>query len=455
VKGWLPTLALGCLLAGCSAVPQSGPVTAGAAADPARNGDVLMQAHSERFVVVTVANPLERVPSRAGTSLSNYGGPPRYTQGARAANTLAAIAQDHRLRETAAWPIPALGVHCVVFEIADGDQREHVIARLSQDARVQLAQPLQDFSVHDNNAPASAEVAYNDPYLPLQQGFAAMKAARAHRLSTGKGVHIAVIDTGAQTEHPDLRGRIRATDNLVDADRTAFELDRHGTEVVGIIAATGNNGQGIVGIAPDVHISLYKACWYPPAPAAAHARCNSFTLAKALVAVMATDARIVNLSLGGPGDALLAELLAQLIKQDRIVIAAQPPQGQRSGFPANVPGVITVGVADSPAAGADGALRAPGRDVLTLAPQGRYDFASGSSMAAAHVSGLVALLLQAAAPGLDRQTLDALLGHSSTLPDAGVALDALTLRNRQLAGREDAKAAARRPAPNAQLLLLP
>lgn len=424
MRRWLPALALGCLLVGCSTVPQ--------ADDLAQSGEVRMQAHSERFVVVAVANPLERVPSRAGTSLSNYGGPPRYTQGARAAETLADIAHDHGLRETAAWPIPALGVHCVVFEIAEGAERAQVIARLSQDARVHLAQPLQDFSVH-NDAPASAEIAYNDPYLPLQQGFAAMKTARAHRLSTGQGAHIAVIDTGAQTGHPDLRGRIRATDNLVDADRTAFELDRHGTEVVGIIAATGNNGQGIVGIAPDVRISLYKACWYPPTPAAAPARCNSFTLAKALVAVMATDARIVNLSLGGPGDPLLAQLLAQLIKQDRIVIAAQPPQGQRSGFPANVPGVITVGVADS-ATGADAALRAPGRDVLTLAPQGRYDFASGSSMAAAHVSGLVALL-QAAAPGLDRQTLDALLRHSAALPDAGVALDTLTLRTRQLAKR--------------------
>lgn len=434
MKVRLPTLASICLLVGCSALLQVDPLTAAsAAADSARSGEARMQANSERFVVVAVANPLERVPSRAGTSLSSYGGPPRYTQGSRAAQTLAAIAQDYRLRETAAWPIPTLGVHCVVFEIAEGAHREQVVARLSRDKRVHLAQPLQEFSVQ-GSAEVGASVAYNDPYLPLQQGFASMKTARAHRLSTGKGTHIAVIDTGAQTEHPDLRGRIRAVDNLVDADRAAFELDRHGTEVVGIIAAAGNNGQGIVGVAPDARISLYKACWYPQAPAAASARCNSFTLAKALVAVMATDARIVNLSLGGPGDALLAELLTQLIKQDRIVIAAQPPQGRRSGFPANVPGVITVGVADSLPTDPDGPLRAPGRDVLTLAPQGRYDFANGSSMAAAHISGLVALL-QAAAPDLDRPALESLLRRSAVLPDASLALDTLTLRTRQLAER--------------------
>ena len=265
MKSWL--LAMCCWLAGCSSLPLAEPPAAAAAAELARSGEARMQAHSERFVVVAVANPLERVPSRGGTSLSSYGGPPRYTQGSRAARTLAAIAHDYSLRETAAWPIPTLGVHCVVFEIAANAEREQIVARLSRDERVRLAQPLQDFSVHAT-AQAAGELVYDDPYLPLQYGFAAMKTARAHRLSTGKSAHIAVIDTGAQTEHPDLRGRIQAVDNLVDADRAAFESDRHGTEVVGIIAAAGNNGRGIVGIAPDARISLYKACWYPPAPAA-------------------------------------------------------------------------------------------------------------------------------------------------------------------------------------------
>lgn len=430
----LPVLALTLLLVGCSALPRSEPATAQAAPQPARSSEAGMQASSERYVVVTVANPLERVPSRAGTSLSSYGGPPRYTQGSQAAQTLAAIARDHQLREAAAWPIPSLGVHCVVFQIADGAERDLVVAQLRRDERVRLAQPLQDFSML-SNAAADAEISYNDPYLPLQKGFASMNTARAHRLSTGRGAHIAVIDTGAQTGHPDLRGRIQTAENLVDADRATFEQDRHGTEVVGIIAATGNNGQGIVGIAPDARISLYKACWYPATPAAvASARCNSFTLAKALAAVMATDARILNLSLGGPDDPLLAALLTQLIKQDRIVIAAEPPQGGRSGFPANVPGVITVGMADASPIGPGHSLRVPGRDVLTLAPRSRYDFSSGSSMAAAHVSGLAALL-QAAAPGVDRHAVETILGRGGVLPDALLALDALTPKARRLAER--------------------
>jgi len=433
LKAWLLTLALSGLLAGCGSTPQVD-FTAGVnPSELARSDEARMQANSERFVVVTVANPLKPVPNRAGTSLPGYGGRARYTQGDQAAQTLQAIAQDYRLKEAAAWPIPALGVHCVVFEIPLEAERDQLVAQLSRDARVQLAQALQEFSMHATPA-AGAEVLYNDPYLTMQSGFAAMKTAQAHRWSTGKGAHIAVIDTGAQTEHPELRGRIHSTENLVDADRLRFEQDRHGTEVLGIIAAAGNNRQGIVGIAPDARISLYKACWYLPAPAAALARCNTFTLAKALAAVMGSDARILNLSLGGPNDPLLAELLAKLLKQERIVVAAQPAASMRNGFPANVPGVITVGVADSPTVKAEATLQAPGRDVLTLAPGGRYDFASGSSMAAAHISGLIALL-QAIAPGMDRQAIEKILGHGTAMPDAALALEATLPGTRRVAER--------------------
>src|SRR3546814_5028691 len=62
---------------------------------------------------------------------------------------------------------------------------------------------------------------------------------------------------------------------------------------------------------------LYKACWYPAGKGTA--RCNTFTLAKALAALIDTNARIINLSLGGPADPLLGQLLDALLQQDRIV----------------------------------------------------------------------------------------------------------------------------------------
>lgn len=387
---------LAALLAGCAVAP---PISAG-------DAEADMLARSDRFVVVAVANPLQRVPGRAGTSLSSYGAMPRYTQGEQAARALQDVARRHGLREAAGWPIPMLGVQCVVFEIPPGATREAVLAALAQDSQVQLAQPLQEFVPLGSEEPG---VRYDDPYLPLQQGFQSLGIAQAHRQSTGRGVHVAIIDTGAQLDHPDLRREAVRLENLVDSRPASSLPERHGTEVLGLIAATGNNGRGIVGVAPDARISLYRACWY--GPTGSGARCNSFTLAKALVAVLTSDARVINLSLGGPDDPLLTQLLQQLLRQGRTVIAAMPAGGQRRGFPTSVPGVITVAAAEpgaAPAVSQALAVQAPGRDVLTLQPGGGYDFSSGSSMAAAQVSGVVALLL-AAQPDLDGAAIERLL----------------------------------------------
>jgi subtilisin family serine protease len=268
--------------------------------------------------------------------------------------------------------------------------------------------------------------------VALQRGFVETHAAQAHHTSVGKDVRIAVIDTGANTQHPDLQGRIDASSNLVDKNETAFLQDRHGTEVLGIIGAAGNNGQGIVGMAPGSRLSLYKACWYPPAGTGA--RCNSFTLAKALAGVLQSDARIINMSLGGPADELLNQLLGQLLKQGRLVVTALPANQQLSGFPSGVAGVVVVGMGGMLSPPAD-ALFAPGRDILTLAPGGRYDFATGSSMAAAHVSGTAALLWSQA-PQLERADILEILARSGTPQiDAERALRNLRARTPQAVGR--------------------
>ena len=412
------------------------PATAWAQAPEAGDAEAAMRADSARYIVLAVANPVQRVPGRAGSSLPAYSPPLRYVVGAQAAGVLAALQSEHGLQPAAAWPIPSLGLHCVVYSLPPQASREAMLRTLAADPRVRLVQPLQDFELHASAAPPMATAvaaapdpaapAYNDPYLPLQRAFAETGAARAHLSSTGRDVAVAVIDTGADLAHPDLLGRVAVHRDLVmaaperDGARPAaprdgaarppaFGADRHGTEVAGIIAAVANNGQGIVGIAPGARLALYKACWYaaPGGAGPAAARCNSFTLAKALAAVLDSDARIVNLSLGGPTDPLLEALLGQLLRQRRIVITALPPSGRVEGFPAGTPGVIVVG-----AAGADplppGVLAAPGLDVLTLAPGGRYDFATGSSMAAAHASGIAALLL-ALQPQLEAPALRALL----------------------------------------------
>jgi len=374
---------------------------------------------SGRDIVLAVDNPLDPPSIHAGSSLLGYTVSRNYGAGRRANDLLTTLQQQYGWRQVVGWPIDSLGLYCIVLAPPRGVSREALLQALAKDRRVQLAQPLQDYAVYASHDEPPRH--YNDPYVDLQRGFVGTEAALAHDASDGKGVHVAVVDTGADLDHPELRGHIDVARNLVDDNDKAFRGDRHGTEVAGIIAAAANNGRGIVGIAPGATLSVYKACWYPPSKADG-ARCNSFTLAKALAAVADTDARIINLSLGGPADPLLRRLLEKLLARGDIAIAALPPGGNTRGFPDDVPGVIVVRTtANSPAP--PGVLSAPGIDILSTEPGGGYDFSSGSSMATAHVSGIAALLLSIS-PGLDAATMrDILLESSRSGPD-GMQVDA-------------------------------
>lgn len=412
----IPLLLAAAMLGACAHAPRSGddaPPAGVAAID------------SRRDVVLAVANPILPPGPHAGSNVLGYGSSGHYRNGQRAMATLAELKQRHGLREIAGWPIKALGLYCVVLRPAAGIDRDALLESLARDERVRIAEPLHEYVLY---ARPSAGVRYNDPYVDLQRGFADIDAALAQRVSQGKGVEVALVDTGVDIAHPDLAGRIRAQYDMLDDSVAASGGDRHGTEVAGIIAAVGDNRLGIVGVAPKATLSVYRACWH--APGARTARCNTFTLAKALAALIDADARIVNLSLGGPADPLLESLLGVLLRQDRIVVAAMPPDGRIDGFPAATPGVIVARSAQARAVRA-GVMDAPGQDILTTQPDGRYDFASGSSLAAAHVSGITALLLSLS-PDLGAPAVRRILERSSMAPggnhlvNAAAAVNALS-----------------------------
>ena len=134
----------------------------------------------------------------------------------------------------------------------------------------------------------------------------------------------------------------------------------------------------------------------------------------------ATDsgAQIINLSLGGPRDALLEALAREAQRRGALIVGALPSDGSEAGFPAALPGVIAVAASGAERA-PRGAISAPGERVLTLVPGGTYDFASGSSLAAAQVSGVLALM-RAIDPALDSERARQLLVGTST----GASVDA-------------------------------
>lgn len=294
------------------------------------------------------------------------------------ARTTLELEQNFGLRTIYAWTMASLGEQCVVFEVPRGRTPQELARRLSADPRISGAQPVETFHTEAT-----------DPYAHLQRSSQALRLDQAHRWSTGKGVRVAVVDTGVDFDHPDLRGRVVKARNFVDRGEGSFTTDIHGTAVAGLIAASADNDVGIVGVAPGAEIYALKACWQQP-PAARQAVCDSYTLAKAVDFAITQGAQVLNFSLGGPPDPLLGKLIGNAISRGIVVVAADGGAAARA-FPASLRGVIGI-------VGSDGArgpgLAAPSVDILTTTPHGSYDFFSGSSLAAAQVSGIAALLLE-------------------------------------------------------------
>jgi hypothetical protein len=407
MKRWAPVL-LALIASACSNTPVR--IESRALADQYSRS-------SEHFIIAAVDNDPTVFVARAGSTPRGYDSVAIYGPSLAARQTMRALENDYGLREVSAWPIDPLHMHCAALEVPEGMDRSTVLTALAHDRRIKLAEPLQNF--------ATRSEPYNDPYFGLQRGFRQMDVADAHPWSRGDGVRVAIIDTGADTDHPDLRGKIAAAANFVDSDDRQFRHDRHGTEMAGVIAAVANNGEGIVGIAPGARLLLFKACWQAQLDADA-ARCNSFTLARALVAAFDAHAQIVNLSLAGPADPLLTGLIREGLRRGMLFVGAAPadPSPGNEGL-LHQPGVIEVastGNQSSP----DGALFAPGREILTLLPGGRYDFASGDSIATAQVSGVLALLLakNAGLPAADAYRLLRETSSHATGVDGGMLVDA-------------------------------
>ncbi len=409
---------LAALLALCAAACSSGPPLRSGATLPAAARD-----SPQRYIVVTVRNPVSM--SRAASTPRGYDGAGAYTVGGVARSLSRALAKDYGLKESASWPIALLSVHCLVYQLPADTDQSRSLAALRRDARVESAQPLLVFK--------TAGERYNDPYASLQHNVQEMGVAEAQTFSRGAGVRVAVIDTGVQVDHPDLPTHV-VTRNFVDNDPRAFSADAHGTAIAGVIAAVPDNGIGIVGIAPAVSLLAYKACWQLTA-AGVQAACNSFTLAQALAAAIEARADVINLSLAGPSDPLLSRLIRRALDSGIIVVGAVSSDGVRNAFPTGIAGVIAADAIENGHRGTD-VILAPGRSVMSLAPQGHYDFYSGSSLATAEVTSVVALLRSQRAH-LSGQQAAAVLsaaaaaqpGAQPPVPNACTALDLLLHKN--------------------------
>ena len=295
------------------------------------------------------------------------------------------FSKEYALNVITQWPIKSLNVHCLVVTLPENTDSEGVLNKIREDNRVEAVQPMNSFDVLASQ---------DDPYQKMQPALNELATEEAHRYATGAGVTIAIIDSAIDTEHPDLDGVVLWQENLVDEKN--LPLEKHGTGIAGVIAARSNNGIGIKGVAPDAKVYGLRACWQNK-NASSKARCNTLTLSRALDRVIDEKPLILNLSLSGPNDPLLQRLLALITAQNTIVVSAYDEiRKAEQRFPQPQTGVLYArGGDDVLTQHVKNCFPAPAHDVLTLQPSDSYDVMTGNSLAAAHLSGAIALLLEA------------------------------------------------------------
>jgi hypothetical protein len=304
-----------------------------------------------------------------------------------------------------------------------------VLQSLKADPDVEFAEPEHTFSTKQipNDPFLATSGTWGQPYPDLW-GLFAIGAPTAWDTAQGDGIVVAVVDTGVDYNHPDLAANIwtnvnEIDGNFVDDDGNGFVDDErgwnfaftsnndpmddngHGTHVAGTIAALGNNGIGVLGVAWHAHIMAVKGL-------DSTGFGFDFTLAPAVIYAASNGADVINASWGTQGTSQSIEEAIQFatgLGTVFVAAAGNSSEDAMNFFPASSPEAITVASHDPfgnfsffSNFGSKIDATAPGEDILSLQAantfQGQpvidgYTRMTGTSMAAPHVSGVAALIL--------------------------------------------------------------
>lgn len=276
-----------------------------------------------------------------------------------------------------------------------------VVSSTAKDA-AEIAEALKKESGVYNSQPnyVFATMGQEDPLSSMQNLVSMLDLHEVHNTVSGKNITVAIVDTGVELEHQDLRTRIVGYQNFISG--SAYHGEIHGTAVAGIIGAERNE-YGIVGIAPDVSLLALRAC-SQVSKMSAIGECFSTSLARSLDAAITARVNVVNMSLGAYVNDTLLSIMFDSGHKKGIVFAApvgNDPAAEEIAFPASHAKVISIAGLDelgNPlpnqrlASMAD--TMAPATHLFVTTPGNNYNFIDGTSLASAAISGIIALCME-------------------------------------------------------------
>lgn len=298
-----------------------------------------------------------------------------------------------------------------------------------------------------NKAQKEFEAATNSFFIPattnsfqLDYPLAQTGIGRARTVSRGRGIVIGMVDTPVDLSHPFLRGSNIEQHTIVDPKTSESKF--HGTSIAGVLVS--KNPQ--IGVAPDAKLLSVSA--FSSRPGHPNAlRGKSSDIVKAIAYCIERKVDILNLSFTGGRDNFVETIVREAVRRGITVVAAGGNRGRTNSsvYPAAISGVVGVTAVDRLKARYPKAdkgrfidIAAPGVGILTLAPQGRLQKSTGTSMAAAHLSGVMALMkeyrrnykpsqlnqtaIDLGAPGRDIEFGNGLVNASAALRQLGAPL---------------------------------
>lgn len=246
----------------------------------------------------------------------------------------------------------------------------------------------------------------NDTYFDKQWHHTTMNTVEAWNATKGEGVTVAVLDTGIDYDHPDLKANILDSVDVTGTAAKGKDGNGHGTHCAGIIAATANNGVGVSGMAPEAKIYSVKVLKDSGSGSTAD-------ITQGVIAATAQNVDVISMSLGGYcWDSLYQQAIDNATKKGIVVVAAAGNDAtSQKSYPAAYNNVIAVAATDQydqltyfSNYGTWVDIAAPGLNILSTLPTGYqisgvtyeatgYGYMSGTSMACPVVAGEVALML--------------------------------------------------------------